>query len=324
MGGWKGADSMKGYTGAGDSGRSGTRTRRNIPKDSPVFELMGTLEECAGLLALAQLKAPQALSPILEELQENLAALGGEMAGEGRFATAERVARLEKAIDSLNEQPLMEQEGARARSEGGAALDIARAVARRAERKAVAMSAVGGVGRDVIAWLNRLSDLLWAVARLCDRTQAAPDGLQATQAGAPAGTADAGLCGMASGLCARVIAKAREEGLQVVAAVCDAGGNLVCLMRDDGAYLASIDVAMGKAYTSAALKMDTCQVGRMVQPGGPLYGLQQTNGGRIVAFGGGVPLTEGGRITGALGVSGGTPEQDAALAQWGAENFLRK
>ena len=62
----------------------------------------------------------------------------------------------------------------------------------------------------------------------------------------------------------------------------------------------------------------------MVQPGGPLYGLQQTNGGRIVAFGGGVPLTEGGRVTGALGVSGGTPEQDAALAQWGAENFLRK
>ncbi len=315
---------MKGYTGAGDSGRSGTKTRRNIPKDSPVFELIGTLEECAGLLALAQLKTPAALSPILEELQGNLAALGGEMAGEGRFATAERVARLEKAIDSLNEQPLMDEAGAGKRSEGGAALDIARAVARRAERKAVAMSAVGGVSRDVIAWLNRLSDLIWSVARLCDRTQGGVPVQTTGYSVSPQGAPGSGWCAAASQLCAQVMAKAREDGLQVVVAVCDAGGNLSCLMRDDDAYLASIDVAMGKAYTSAALKMDTCQVGRMVQPGGPLYGLQQTNGGRIVAFGGGVPLTEGGRLIGALGVSGGTPEQDAALAQWGAENFLKK
>ena len=314
---------MKLYTREGDSGRSGTRNRRNIPKDSPVFELIGTLEECAGQLGLARLKMPQALSPIVDELQESLSALCQEMAGEGRFATAERVARLEGAIDSLTEQPLMQTQAPLEKSEGGAAMDVARAVARRAERKAVAMSTVGGVTRDAIAWLNRVSDLMEALARLCDRTQNTPSATK--QRGfAPTPVSGDGLCAAASALCAAVIERAREEGLRVVTAVCDAGANLVCLMRDDEAYIASIDVAMGKAYTSASLKMDTEEVGRLTQPGAPFWGLQQTNQGRIVTFGGGVPLWVDGQLVGALGVSGGSADQDAALAQWGAENFLRK
>ena len=314
---------MKLYTRDGDSGRSGTKNRHNIPKNSPVFELIGTLEECAGQLGMARLKMPQALSPVVDELQESLLNLMGEMAGEGRFATAERVARLEGAIDSLMEQPLMQTEAPLKRSEGGAAMDVARAVARRAERKAVAMSTVGGVTREALAWLNRVSDLMEAVARLCDRTQPQPP-----ESGRgncfPTALSGEGFCAAASQLCAAVIAHAREEGLRVVTAVCDAGANLVCLMRDDEAYIASIDVAMGKAYTSASLKMDTEEVGRLTQPGAPFYGLQQTNQGRIVTFGGGIPLVVDGQLVGSLGVSGGTADQDAALARWGAENFLRK
>jgi len=314
---------MKLYTREGDSGRSGTKTRRNIPKDSPVFELIGTLDECSGQLGLARMKMPQALSPIVDELRESLSALSDEMAGEGRFATAERVSRLEKAIDSLMEQPLMQTEAPLIISEGGAAMDVARAVARRAERKAVAMSTVGGVTREAMAWLNRVSDLMEALARLCDRTQSVS--APSTQGGVvPSAVSGDGFCAAATTLCAAVIARAREEGLRVVTAVCDAGANLVCLMRDDEAYIASIDVAMGKAYTSASLKMDTEEVGRLTQPGAPFYGLQQTNQGRIVTFGGGVPLLVNGQLVGSLGVSGGSADQDAALARWGAEKFLGK
>ena len=65
--------------------------------------------------------------------------------------------------------------------------------------------------------------------------------------------------------------------------------------------------------------MTTEEVGRLAQPGAPLYGIQQTNGGRIVIFGGGVPLLKDGRVVGALGVSGGTLEQDTAMGNFGAE-----
>ena len=113
--------------------------------------------------------------------------------------------------------------------------------------------------------------------------------------------------------------RAREEGMRLVAAVCDAGGNLLSLQRDDDAIFASIDIAQNKAFTSASLKMTTEEVGRLSQPGAPLYGIQQTNGGRIVIFGGGVPLVKDGRVVGALGVSGGTAEQDTAMSNFGDE-----
>lgn len=306
------------YTREGDSGRSGTKTRRNLGKDSPVFELIGTLEEAISQLQVAALKVPKALVPVLTRLEEELHLLLGEMAGEGRFATPERVAQLERAIDSLYDGSA-DADAPAGRSEGGAALDVARAVLRRAERKAVAMMSVGGVTRDALAWLNRVSDLIWAVARLADRTGSG----NGTAAGefVPSEGAGEGFCKEAIRLCAKVLRHAREQGLRVVAAVADAGANPVALLRDDDAYIASVDIAMNKAWTSASLKMDTVTVGRLTQPGAELYGLQITNQGKIVTFGGGVPLLRNGKVVGALGVSGGTAEQDTALAEWGGKQF---
>lgn len=307
------------YTREGDSGRSGTKTRRNLAKDSPVFELIGTLDESVCQLQAASLKTPAALAPVLNELEANLRSLMGEMAGEGRFATAERVTALEKAIDSLYDEAVMREDAPTGRTEGGAALDVARSVLRRAERKAVAMQSVGGVTRESLAWLNRVSDLVWALARLADR---APGTAPAAAGGSvPSALSGDGFTAEATRLCKAVLEKGRAQGMRVVAAVCDAGANLVALMRDDDAYIASLDIAQNKAYTSASLKMDTKTVGELTQPGASLYGLQQTNQGRIVTFGGGVPLVRSGKVVGALGVSGGTAEQDTALAEWGAKEF---
>ena len=126
---------------------------------------------------------------------------------------------------------------------------------------------------------------------------------------------------IADDLCKVVIMKAREQGIKVVAAVCDNGGNLLSLKRDDDAFIASIDIAINKAFTSTSLKMSTEQVGKLSQPGASLYGLQYTNSGKIVIFGGGVTLTVNGEIVGALGVSGGSAEQDTALAEFGKKIF---
>ena len=89
----------------------------------------------------------------------------------------------------------------------------------------------------------------------------------------------------------------------------------------DDAYIASFDIALNKTYTSASLKMSTAELSQLSQPGQPLYGIQFTNDGKIVIFGGGEVLEADGKIVGALGVSGGTAEQDTAIAAYGKQVF---
>lgn len=113
--------------------------------------------------------------------------------------------------------------------------------------------------------------------------------------------------------------RAKEVGVNAVIAVCNAGGNPVAVHCMDNSYLASYDIAVQKAYTAVALQMPTIQLKELSQPGGSLYGIQNTNQGRIVIFGGGEPLVHSGRVMGGFGVSGGTEEQDTALAEYGKQ-----
>ncbi len=122
-------------------------------------------------------------------------------------------------------------------------------------------------------------------------------------------------------LAEKVEEKAREMGVKAVVAIADEGGNLkLCECMDDS-YLASRDIAIQKAYTTVALKMSTKKLATLAAPGGPLYGIQHTNGGRIGIFGGGDPLEAHGKILGGLGVSGGSEEQDTALSAYGKKLF---
>lgn len=115
--------------------------------------------------------------------------------------------------------------------------------------------------------------------------------------------------------------KAREMGVNAVVAIADEGGNLKICECMDNSFLASRDIAINKAYTSVALKMSTKKLASLAAPGGSLYGIQHTNGGRIVIFGGGDTLELRGKILGGLGVSGGTEEQDTALSAYGKKIF---
>ena len=127
---------------------------------------------------------------------------------------------------------------------------------------------------------------------------------------------------LALGLTEKVKSKAREMGVNAVIAVSNAAGNPLSVQCMDDSYIASYDVAFNKAYTVVALKMPTTTLKELAQPGGSLYGIQFTNGGKIVIFGGGVPLYDrAGKIIGGLGVSGGSEAEDTALAEYGGQIF---
>ena len=116
--------------------------------------------------------------------------------------------------------------------------------------------------------------------------------------------------------------KAKEMGVNAVVAVANSGGNPVLIECMDDSYIASYDVALKKAFTVVSLKMSTYDLKPLAQPGASLYGIQFTNGGKIIIFGGGEPLlNKEGKIIGGLGVSGGTEEEDTALAAYGKEIF---
>ena len=126
---------------------------------------------------------------------------------------------------------------------------------------------------------------------------------------------------LANALIDKVKAKEADMGVNVVVAVSDKAGRPVSVQCMDDAYIASFDIAINKTYTSASLKMSTAQLANLSQPGQDLYGIQFTNNGKIVIFGGGEVLEADGHIVGALGVSGGTAEEDTAIAAYGKEVF---
>ena len=129
-------------------------------------------------------------------------------------------------------------------------------------------------------------------------------------------------CGSAKGVVDAAVRRATELHVAATIAVVDDGGHLKMLMRMDGAILGSIDIAQKKAKTSAYFGLNSEVLGQTSQPGGPFYGVENSNRG-IITFSGGVPLKNGtGEVRGAIGVSGGQAEQDAAIAQAGAAAFF--
>ena len=114
------------------------------------------------------------------------------------------------------------------------------------------------------------------------------------------------------------ITKARELGVKMCIAIVDTGANLKAFARMDEALLGSVDVAVKKARTAKLFDFNTEEIGKLSQPGGPLYGIEVSNGG-LITFAGGVPIrNKAGEVIGAIGVSGSTPEHDQMVAEAGA------
>ena len=124
----------------------------------------------------------------------------------------------------------------------------------------------------------------------------------------------------------KVIAAAEKKGREIECpsniAVEDEGGNLVSHVRMDGGWIGSIDVSINKAFTSRAFDISTKELAANSQSGGQFFGIHVSNHGRIMIFAGGIPLKRGGKVVGAIGVSGGSGEQDQAVAEAGVAAFV--
>ena len=112
---------------------------------------------------------------------------------------------------------------------------------------------------------------------------------------------------------------ARDLGQPMNIAVVDVGGNLIAHERMDGAWIGSVDVSINKAFTARAFDIATDVLAPNAQPGNQFYGIQGSNGGRVMVFAGGVPLLSDGAVIGAVGVSGGDGKQDQAVAEAAAK-----
>ncbi len=115
--------------------------------------------------------------------------------------------------------------------------------------------------------------------------------------------------------------RAVEIGQPMNIAVVDAGGNLVAHERMDGAWIGSVDISINKAFTARAFNIATKDLADNSQPGQQFFGIHGSNHGRIMIFAGGIPLKKNGHVVGAVGVSGGSGEQDQTVALAGAAAF---
>jgi uncharacterized protein GlcG (DUF336 family) len=115
--------------------------------------------------------------------------------------------------------------------------------------------------------------------------------------------------------------KANELRIPYNIAVVDAGGGLVAHVRMDGAWLGSVDIAINKAWTSRAFDLPTEDLARMTQSGQPGFGLNTTNESKVVIFGGGIPIKTAGAVIGAVGASGGSVDDDIAVARAAVAGF---
>lgn len=336
------------YTKNGDKGTTDLIRTKNVSKSDDRIQLVGTIDELTSHLGVVKTmltdeNAIRTLESIQGTLITVMAGVADPFNREYKISD-EKTESLEAEIDRM--EALFERPKKFILPGGNplsAQIDVARTVARRAERALALVSVKFGADTGTKKYMNRLADYLYVLARYTD-AQAA--GKAAKPEAAPAaGGNGAGTMGETENstaneaviqevlkrigiqgrisldsvkkLIEKIEKEAERRGKKAVIAVCGPDGNPIAVHVMDGAFLVSFDVATKKAYTSVAVKMSTKELSALAQPGGTFYGVDKMDGGKIVIFAGGVPLKVGDTIIGGLGVSGGTGEEDHSLAEYG-------
>lgn len=323
------------YTRGGDKGETSMLGGARVPKDSLRIEVYGTLDEATSTLGLARSTTRH------DDICQEIIALQGEFigvmaelaAGSGpakqkiviSHVEPAQVERLERTIDRYESERIPSKQFVRpGGSTAAAALDLARTIVRRAERRLITLSREEDVNPHLITYFNRLSDLLYVMARVDEQREIEHAVVQQFRAlgleivlrdGPTKGDTAMTLC---LSDCDRMIEagirRANEVGVPMVLSVVDAGGHVMETRRMDDALVVSIALAPHKAYTAATVRMPTQDLARVSQPGESLYGID-VNIPNLTLVGGGLPLRQDGRVVGAVGVSGGSVEQDVDVAQ---------
>lgn len=360
------------HFGKGNDGKSTLSSQFKISKSDPRFSAIGTLDELAAEVYLC-LAANSDMSygagfnvdcdaasdgDFEAAMREILGAIGKISDGmayprDSRYAVTENeLSRVNELIAALSR---FDEQSAKPANELASRLNLARTIARRAEREVVAADLKFGSPKNAAAYLNGLSAFFAAQVkranaiakgRVSGVTNATNtiNAARATNAETPikqpmdnAIDEDKIVTsvvnrvmdkfGMTIGLDeAKILTdiiekEATRRGKKAVVAVCNEQGNPISVHVMDGAFLVSFDVAVKKAYTAAALKMSTTELSALVKPGETFYGLQ--NDEKLMIIGGGVPIIRNGKVVGGLGVSGGTGDEDHSLCEYALAEYAR-
>lgn len=343
--------------GNGDDGKSTLSSQFKISKSDPRFSAIGVLDELSSAvyLCLSAGYRGGADNAFSEEILSVLGRISDGIAfpRDKRFAVTENeILRVNEVIASLSR---FNAYGTTPENELSARLNMARTIARRAERELVAADLKYGSPAGAVKYLNRLSKYFEAEVRRANAEAAGVKSLN-LGSGAKVGSGNnangsitrgeelisektfaaaeinenliekavrkimGGTIGLgeAKALTEKIEKEAERRGKKAVIAICNEQGNPVSVHVMDGAYLVSFDVAVKKAYTAVALKMPTIKLAELVKPGATFYGL---SGDKIITIGGGVPLERDGKVIGGLGVSGGTGEEDNSLCEYALSVF---
>ena len=330
------------YTKTGDKGTTGLYGGSRVDKDSLNVDVYGTIDEAISALgvAYAQTESPD-IREYINHIQKRMFQAGAEFASDakGMEMLKDKIGEpdiryLEDIVDKSTEvNGLMREFVVPGVNPSSAALHLARTIVRRAERKITTLAREIPVRDDLKKFINRLSDACFAMARL-EETRAQEKEIEELKKTVRrvakellGGTGNKGECKMDMSLKSLkkmaefVEEKANEIGVPMVFSAVDEGGNLVYYQRMEGSLLVSIKVSQDKAYTACALKCPTSDLADLTKPGDSLWSLDSSGDGRIICFGGGYPIKVDGKVIGAIGISGGTAEEDMAVATYALEKM---
>jgi ATP:cob(I)alamin adenosyltransferase len=283
---------------------------------------------------LARALAPVAVAPAIHELQADMTRLMGRISLYNLKGPLLTASDIEKRIETTRQiVPMPDTFVTPGESRAGGALHLARATLRRAEREAVALRREEKLDAEELKVINRLSDYVFALAEWADYeekieriTHLVSEALEKKaikEAIIKEGTIKEATIDMdmrlevAERLLRAMREKAEQGGVPMAMAVCDSRGELVLFARQEGVLPVSVGLAQKKAFTATQLRLPTAELAEVTRPGAMLWGLQSDP--NLVVFGGGIPLFSGSdsgrRVVGAVGVSGGTVDEDVTVAE---------
>ena len=329
------------YTKTGDKGTTGLYGGSRVDKDSLNVDVYGTIDEAISVLGMAYAQTETTeIREYINHIQNRMFQAGAEFASDERGMemlkdkiSEDDIKYLEDIIDKSTEvNGLMREFVVPGVNPSSATLHVARTVVRRAERKITTLAREIPVREELRKYINRLSDACFAMARLeeAKAQQAEIEELKdavrkiVKESFLPEIEGEKKMDMSLESLkkmAGYIEEKANEIGVPMVFSAVDAGGNLIYFQRMEGALLISNKVSQDKAYTSCVLKCPTSALADLTKPGDSLWSLHNSGDGRIVCFGGGYPIEADGKIIGAIGVSGGTAEQDMSVATYALEKM---
>lgn len=317
------------YTKKGDKGETSLIGGERVSKDNIKVECYGTIDEANSMLGLAKsLINDQEIAEYIELIQKKLFVVAAELASkeDGKRKLKEKIEQedilfLENIIDKcilfLGEQNNFTIPGVDISS---SALHVSRTIIRRSERHITKLNKIENLNTNLIKYINRLSDCIFILARYQEEKYLINIIKEKVLEKMNSMVSSLGI-EVAKKMAELAEKKSKEINVPVVFSVVDDGGNLILLHKIEGTLLASTDISINKAFTAIALKMPTHELYNLAQPGKPLYGIEATNQGKIVLFGGGYPIKINGKIVGAIGISGGSVEEDMEIAEYVLNNI---